>query len=126
MATDNILPNLNGYALLHSDEQNCIRGSCILDTANNLHDSNGDINVSHSATFPAMFQVNTVPTGTVVKVQAKIHYAAEWLDIWTSSDADPHFIMQWSMPYNFVRAIRISGVGDVKAFQAMFAPDHIG
>jgi hypothetical protein len=126
MPTNNVLPNLEGYSLINSDEQNFARSNCIWDTSKGLFDDTEDINTSYSATFPAMFQVNTVPTETVVQVQAKIHYEAEWLTLWTSSEADPHYISQWSMPYNFMRAIRTSGTGDVKAFQTMFAPDHVG
>ena len=124
--SDNVLPNLQGYALIQHDETNTARASCILDTVAGIHDDTGDVNTSYSATFPSMFQVDPVPVGTVVEVQAKIHVNATWIPIWTSSAGDPHYLGQWSMPYNFMRAVRTSGTGDVKVFQAMFPPDHIG
>jgi hypothetical protein len=124
--SDNVLPNLNGYALIEHDEENAARASCVLDTAAGIYDLDEDVNTSHSATFPAMFQVDPVPVGTVVEVQAKIHRDAQWIKLWASTAPSPSFIAQWSMPYNFVRAVRVSGTGAVKAFQAMFPPDHIG
>lgn len=124
--SNNVLPNLAGESLIKSDEQNVARASCILDTSAGIYDADFDENTSYSATFPSMFQVDPVPSGTVVEVQVKIHHAAAWVTIWTSSDADPHYVAQWSMPFNYMRAVRTSGTGMVKAFQAMFPPDHIG
>lgn len=121
----NVLPNLNGVALIHSDEQSISRSSCILDTTAGLYDSNGTVNTSYTATFPSMFQVNTVPVGTVVVVQAKVHPSAEWNTIWTSSAQTPAYLATFQMPYNFMRAVRTSGTGDVKAFQAMYIPDNM-
>lgn len=120
-----ILPNLQGLALVQNDEQNFARSSCILDTSIGLHDSNGDVNTSYSASFAAMLQVNPVPSGTVAQVQAKIHKDADWIPLWTSNDSSPHYLEVWSMPYNFMRVVRLSGTGVVKAYQAMFTPDHM-
>lgn len=120
-----VLPNLQGLALVQNDEQNFARASCILDTSIGLHDSNGDINTSYSASFPAMLQVDPVLPGTVAQVQAKIHKDAAWIPLWTSSITDDHYLEAWSMPYNFMRVVRLSGTGVVKAYQAMFTPDHM-
>lgn len=120
-----VLPNLQGLALVQNDEQNFARASCILDTSTGLHDSNGDVNTSYSATFPAMLQVDPVPNGTVAQVQAKIHKDAAWITLWTSNGSSTYYLEAWSMPYNFMRVVRLSGSGDVKAYQAMFTPDHM-
>ncbi len=123
--SDNVLPNLLGLALVENDEQPVARSSCILNTVTGINED-GEVNTSHTATFPAMFQVDPVPAGTVVEVQAKIHKDATWITIWTSSDPEPAYLSQWSMPYNFMRAVRTSGTGAVKAYQAMFPSDQMG
>lgn len=121
--TDNIRPNLEGLPSIKFEDQNGALASCILDTATGIGVDN---NTSHAAIFSPMFQVNTVPTGTVVSVQAKIHKDAEWIEIWRSSDADQHFLQTYQMPYNFQRAVRISGTGDVKAFASVMPTDFMG
>jgi hypothetical protein len=123
MPSDNVLPNLNGYSLIKTEEQPWALSKCIFDTAASV---GLDANTSHISTFACMFQVNTVPTGTVVSVQAKIAPDAEWLEIWQSTDADPHFIQTYQMPYNFQRAVRLSGTGAVKAFSAAIPTDSMG
>jgi hypothetical protein len=120
--TNNVLPNLNGLATVAVEEQNAAQSSCIYDSANAI---GIDANTSHVATFPAMFQVCTIPAATVVAVQAKIHKDADWFEIWRSTNTTG-FLQTYQMPYNFIRAIRVSGTGDVKAFAAIFPTDYIG
>ena len=123
MSSDNILPNLSGYALINTAEQPWALTACLLDTTASI---GIDADTSHASLFAVMFQVDPVPTGTIVVVQAKIHPNAQWIPIWTSSDADPHFLQTYQMPYNFQRAVRISGSGDVKAFAATMPTDTMG
>jgi hypothetical protein len=73
-----------------------------------------------------MFQVDPVPLGTIVSVQAKIHPKAAWIEIWQSTEADPHFLATYQMPYNFQRVVRLSGSGDVKAFASAMPTDSMG
>ena len=123
MSSDNVLPNLQGYALLKTEEQPWAPSYCMLDTAAGI---GVDANTSHTSTFAVMFQVDPVPSGTVVAVQAKIHPTAAWIELWRSSDADPHFIQTYQMPYNFQRAVRVSGSGAVKAFASKMPTDSMG
>ena len=121
--SDNVLPNLNGYALIKTAEQSFALSRCVLDTANSI---GLDANTSNATTFACMFQVDPVPTGTVVSVQAKVHPDAAWIEIWKSTDADPDYLQSYQMPYNFQRAVRISGTGIVKAFAANIPTDSMG
>ena len=123
MPSDNVLPNLAGLALVKSSEQNFVQASCVYDSAAGIGD---DVDTSYAATFAPMFQVNAVPTGTIVAVEAKIHKDADWHEIWRSTDLDPHFITTYQMPYNFIRARRVSGTGDVKAFASVMPTDNMG
>ena len=119
---DNILPNLQGLSFVSSAESNPINAVCIYDTTKSL---GVDSNTSYAALFASMFQVNEVPVGTVVSVQAKIHTEANWHEIWRSTDTTG-FLQTYQMPYNYMRVVRISGTGDVKAFFAVFPTDYIG
>jgi hypothetical protein len=120
--SDNVLPNLNGLATVSVEETNTANASCIYDSAAGI---GIDADTSHAAVFPAMFQVNSIPVGTVVAVEAKVHKDAEWYEVWRSTDTTG-FLQTYQMPYNFQRAIRVSGTGDVKAFASVFPTDYIG
>ena len=123
MPSDNVLPNLAGLANVNASEQNSVRAYCVYDSAAGV---GIDADTSYSANFAPMFQVDPVPSGTVVAVEAKIHKDAAWVEIWRSTDPDPHFIATYQMPYNFLRVVRVSGTGDVKAFASVMPTDNMG
>ena len=126
MADTIVLPNLAGLATVDSGAMNPVPSACVLDTAAGVGASAG---VSYSALWPSAFQVDPVPGGTVVQVQWRIHKDAAWVVLWDSSVAAngaAGFVMTWNTPPNFVRAVRISGSGAVKAFMTVFSTDTQG
>ena len=123
----NVLPNLQGLASVNAAEVNTVPTTCVLDTVNSI---GLDANTSNTATWPSAFQVDPIPVGTQVKVQVRLHKDAAWITLWDSEvDAAPvdrAYIQTWQTSYNFMRAIRVSGTGEVKAFASMYAPDNQG
>jgi len=121
MADTIVLPNLAGLATLDSAAVNPVPSACVLDTAAGIGASS---NNSYHALWPGAFQVDPVPGGTVVQVQWRVHKDAAWIVLWDSSvgsNGATGFLMTWQTPPNFVRAVRTSGSGAVKAFMTVHA-----
>ena len=126
MADTLVLPNLAGLATVDSASSNPVPSACILDTVAGIGASAG---VSYPALFPGAFQVDPVPGGTVVQVQWRVHKDAAWVVLWDSSvgsNGATGFVITWQTPPNFVRAVRTSGSGAVKAFMTTYSPDYQG
>lgn len=126
MADTIVLPNLAGLATVDSAAINPIPSVCVLDTAASIGAS---ASASYPALWPGAFQVDPVPGGTVVQVQWRIHKDAAWIVLWDSSvgsNGVTGFLMTWQTPPNFVRAVRTSGSGAVKAFMSVYATDSQG
>lgn len=123
----NILPNLNGLANVSMGDFNPVPAFCAFDTANSV---GTDSETSNIITYPSSLQVDTVPVGTVVSVQAKVHKDASWVTVWNSeTDAAPvdrAYIQTYQIPYNFMQVIRVSGIGDVKAYATIYSTDTQG
>lgn len=123
MSTANILPNLNGVALVTAVENSWERSSCILDTANSI---GIDAKTSLVARSPRLFQVDPVPSGTVVAVEARVSNDAAWIELWRTKDASTSFIATYNVPYTQQRVVVVSGTGVVKAFASSFPADTRG
>jgi hypothetical protein len=109
------------------DDMNAVPSTCVFDTSNGI---GKDDDTSNIIIYPGAVQVNPVPVGTTVLVQAKIHTDAAWVTIWNSeldpAPIDRAFLQAWQNPFNFVQVVRSAGTGNVKAFATIYSSDTQG
>ena len=93
----------------------------VYDTAADTPIQGADADHSVVIPNPRFVQFNTIPSGTTVQVQRKVHKDAGWENVGTAiGNTDGNKIVEFSLlPPNFVQLVR-TGAGDVKAF-AQFA-----
>lgn len=93
----------------------------IYDTAAAVPIQGADANHSVVIPNPRFVQFDTIPAGTTVQVQRKIHKDASWENVGTAvGNSDGSKVIEFGLlPPNFVQLVR-TGAGDVKAF-AQFA-----
>jgi hypothetical protein len=122
----NILPKLEGEALIVLEGGNPQPSKCILDTSVPI---GIDSVTSLTAFSPESLQLDIVPSGTEVKVQAKVHMNSGWVTLYNTATAPPtderSYINTWVAPFKFMRVIITSGSGKVTAFISD-SPGHRG
>lgn len=75
-----------------------------------------DANHSILIPYPEAIQINTIPAGTTVQVQQKMHVSAEWVNVGAAlGNADGPVFMIFDHRANFVQLVR-TGAGAIKAY----------
>lgn len=88
----------------------------VYDTAALVPVVGADANHSMVIPSPGVLQIDTIPAGTTLQVQQRVHSAAEWVDVGTVLDnADGPVLMIFDNRVNFVQIVR-TGAGDIKAY----------
>lgn len=85
----------------------------IYDTSNNVYGAS--IDESSIVTQPSFLQIELVPSGTTLSVQAKIALDASWVEQASITNADGASILTFTNKFDFVRVVR-TGTGNVKVF----------
>lgn len=86
----------------------------IYDTATSFFGA--DNNTSVIANAPSVIQLDTIGATTTVQVQSRINIVAAWKVEASYTSADGVVVHTFAVKRNFVRLVRSSGTGAVKAY----------
>lgn len=88
----------------------------IFDTAATIPINDGNVDNSKVLASPSAIQIQNIPAGTSVNINARVSPDADWVLLKNFTSTDGKVLYHFGVTYyNYVQVVRV-GVGAIKAF----------